>query len=132
MEFLTAIALLGFAWLATLSGVLVGGHLVYKATGQTGGLFSTGKGGAYHIDDGLTAEEPDWSEQMPESVQKHMDRFKKSFDPGETIFGAGEGYQQYGRHGAAKPFEAPVPPDQEKGEADGGSKESAKAETGKA
>jgi hypothetical protein len=110
MEFLTAIALLAFAWLATLSGVLVGGHLVYKASGNAGDLFSTGKGGAYHIDDGLDASEPDLSEQVPESLAKHMDRFKQSFDPGETIFGASGGYQRYGKHGAARPFEAPEPP----------------------
>ena len=112
MEFLSALALLAFAWAATLSGVIVGGHLVYKASGQTGGLFNRGKGGAYHIDDGLDAAEPDWENQLPESVAQHMDRFRQSFDPGETIFGASGGYQQYGRHGATRPFEAPMPPDQ--------------------
>jgi hypothetical protein len=132
MEFLTAIALLAFAWLATLSGVLVGGHLVYKASGNAGDLFSTGKGGAYHIDDGLDAPEPDLSEQVPESLAKHMDRFRQSFDPGETIFGASGGYQRYGKHGAARPFEAPEPPKPEHGDmTDGQNATEAKSETGK-
>jgi hypothetical protein len=130
MEFLTAIALLAFAWAATLSGVIVGGHLVFKASGQTGGLFDRGKGGAYHIDDGLDAPEPDLSEQVPESLAKHMNRFKQSFDPGETIFGASGGYQRYGKHGATRPFEAPEPPKPEHGDMTDG-QNATEAENGK-
>ena len=111
MDFLTAIALLAFAWAATLSGVIVGGHLVFRASGNYGRLFGQGQGGAYNIEDGTEEREIDFEQDAPEALRRHMDRFKSSFDPGETIFGAAAGGQQgYGRHGAARPFTPPVPP----------------------
>ena len=107
MDFLTAISLLAFAWAATLSGVIVGGWLVFKASGNAGSLFARTQGGAYNIEDGADDRDIDTEVQVPEHLSKHMHRFQNSFDPGDTLFGGGSG-----RHGAARPFEAPVPPKQ--------------------
>lgn len=123
MEFLTAMALLAFAWAATLSGVIVGGHLVFKASGSAGSLFSRSQGGAYNIEDGADDIDPGGEQELPDQLKRQMSRFKQSFDPGESIFGASEGFQGYGRHGAARPFEAPVPPGMQKGDGDGGNPE---------
>lgn len=128
MEFVTAMALLAFAWAATLSGVIVGGHLVFKASGNTGSLFNRTQGGAYNINDGTELTEPNFDEQTPSELQRQMERFKKSFDPGESIFGAADGVKQHSKHGAARPFEAPVPP--KPGETDDASK--GEDQTGKA
>lgn len=113
MDFLTAIALLAFAWAATLSGVLVGGHLVFRASGNAGSLFQRTRGGAYNLAD--DAEEVAEDEMdIPPDLQQHVGRFQKSFDPGQEIFGGGTG----ARHGAARPFDAPVPPKEEDNERD--------------
>jgi hypothetical protein len=102
MNFLNAIGLLLFAWAATLSGVLAGGWLVFKA-GQGGSLFTLRSGGAYNLDD--DAEEVEREPRLPPEIETHVNRFRQTYDPGEAMFGGSAT-----RHGAAQPFAAPVPP----------------------
>ena len=136
MDFVTVIALLAFGWASTISGVIVGGHLVFRASGQAGSLLSRNRGNAYNIEDGTEERDVSMEQEMPPELAKHMNRFKDSFDPGESIFGGtGSTGGGHGRHhGATRPWSPPVPPKQ--GAPDGGKETTASAEaeegTGKA
>jgi hypothetical protein len=67
------------AWIATISGVMLGGHLVFRAgRSSAGSLFHVkrdGKEGVAEIDDGLGTEPLD----APDMVLDQNERFKAIF-----------------------------------------------------
>lgn len=78
-----------FSWFSTISGVILGGYLVYKASGNQAPLFrvrSDSPQGGTNIDDGFEEEEQQ-DIHMPDEAARANERFMSMFDPGEMIFG---------------------------------------------
>ena len=79
VELLTAFFL---AWVSTLSGVALGGFLVFRTKRDTHeALFQTKppQGEAFNIDDGFGDEPVKSTAEIPKTVQEHHDRFVEQF-----------------------------------------------------
>lgn len=107
MDCLTLFGLLVFGWFATFTGVLLGGYLVYRATGKSGPLFNQPGGDAYNLPDEFTdgtgeeVEPPDELKKMNERFQQTFKGGGEEYDPGQDLFG-------YGNQAAARAW---TPPD---------------------
>ena len=99
MDFFVAIGLFAAGWAATISGVIVGGWLVYKASGGRQ-MFKPERGSAYNLDEDIL--DPDQAEppEMPDGLMNYNQQFKDQYDPG-VIF-------EDTRAAAVKPAQAPV------------------------
>lgn len=78
-----------FSWFSTISGVALGGYLVFKAGGNHGPLFrvrSDSPQGAVNLDEGFEEEEQE-DFRMPDEAARASERFMSSFDPGDLVFG---------------------------------------------
>ena len=79
---LDAVVIFVIAWFAVLSGVALGGHLVFRSSMPNSGrlfrLKQDGTEGASIIDDGMGTEELG-ADDVPEKVMSQNERFKSIF-----------------------------------------------------
>ena len=70
-----------FGWLATLSGVALGGWLVFRTKRESYDplIGSAPKGEAFNLDDAFDYENVKSSASLPKSVVKNHDKFVEQF-----------------------------------------------------